>query len=129
MTDYLDLARRALAELPQAPTYPDAGIPSLDKAALRHTEPVDDYCALPLENGLLDESGWPFNAVLPDEIPSCPHCRLQEAWQPPARDLFGRTPGTWRCIHCDPPTAAIKFRECTERIRRRCNIRPYPWTD
>ena len=42
-----------------------------------------------------------FHAIdLPD---SCPTCARWDLWQPAAGDLFGLTPGTWRCFRCDPP--------------------------
>jgi hypothetical protein len=49
----------------------------------------------------------------------CPKCGSLELWQSAAGDLFGRTPGRWRCLRCDPPTTARRLAELAERIRRR----------
>ncbi len=55
------------------------------------------------------------------EVVPCPECGSLKLWQSAAGDLFGVTPGRWRCINCDPPTAARRLAEATERIRRRAN--------
>ena len=52
----------------------------------------------------------------------CPVCGSLELWQSVAGDLLGLTPGRWRCMKCDPPTAAPEA-EAAERIRRRANQR------
>jgi len=48
----------------------------------------------------------------------CSECGTLELWQTMAGDLFGRTPGRWRCMKCDPPTTSRRLAEAAERIRR-----------
>ena len=57
------------------------------------------------------------------EVYPCIRCRGLELWESAAGDLFGLTPGRWRCMKCDPPTAARRLAEAAERIRRRANRR------
>jgi len=57
------------------------------------------------------------------EVVPCPKCGTLELWQSAAGDLFGLTPGWWRCVKCDPPTAARRLADAADRIRRRANRR------
>jgi hypothetical protein len=57
------------------------------------------------------------------EVVPCPKCCKLELWQTAADDLFGLTPGRWRCVKCEPPTDARRLAEAAERIRRRANRR------
>ena len=50
----------------------------------------------------------------------CPRCGLLEMWQTAA--------GTWRCLRCDPPKAAIRLLERVQRIRRRSGLPARPET-
>ena len=43
--------------------------------------------------------------------PACDECGSLELWETLA--------GTWRCLHCDPPTTAIRLLEQAAAIRRR----------
>jgi hypothetical protein len=65
-----------------------------------------------------DDDSQVFGEVVP-----CPVCGSLELWQSVAGDLLGLTPGRWRCMKCDPPTAARRLAEAAERIRRRANRR------
>jgi hypothetical protein len=49
------------------------------------------------------------------EVDPCLQCRSLELWQ--------SVTGLWRCLRCDPPTAARRLAEAAERIRRRANRR------
>jgi hypothetical protein len=66
----------------------------------------------------LGADGWPATSVDPDELTPCTRCGRLELWQSVAGDLFGLTPGRWRCVYCEPPLAANRLREQTERIRK-----------
>lgn len=55
------------------------------------------------------------------ELVPCPECGGLQLWQSAAGDLFGLTPGRWRCMKCDPPTVARRLAEAAERICRRAN--------
>lgn len=57
------------------------------------------------------------------EVVPCPDCGSLELWQSAAGNLFGLTHGRWRCMKCDPPTAAQRLPEAADRIRRRANQR------
>ena len=63
------------------------------------------------------------NSQVIGEVFLCPECGSLELWQSAAGDLFGLTPGPWRCMKCDPPTAARRLAKAAERIRRRANRR------
>jgi len=67
--------------------------------------------------------GWPVDCIDPNELTPCPNCGTLELWQSVAGDLFGLTPGQWRCMRCDPPTAARRLAEAAERFRRRAHRR------
>jgi TubC N-terminal docking domain len=49
------------------------------------------------------------------EVYPCNPCSGLELWQSVA--------GDWRCLRCDPPSAARRLAEAAERIRRRTNRR------
>lgn len=57
------------------------------------------------------------DSIDPGEIPACPTCGSLDAWHSVAGDLYGRTPGRWRCEHCDPPTASRWLLAKTAEIR------------
>lgn len=57
------------------------------------------------------------------EVVPCPDCGRLDLWQLAAGDLFGLTSGRWRCMKCDPPTAARRLAEAAERIRGRTSRR------
>ena len=52
----------------------------------------------------------------------CPKCGTLELWQSLAGDLFGRTPGRWRCVKCDPPTTARRIRELAARLKAAARV-------
>ena len=54
----------------------------------------------------------------------CPDCGGLELWESVAGDLFGRTPGNWRCLRCDPPTKAQRLRERAARLKLTAQSRP-----
>lgn len=54
-----------------------------------------------------------------DPPDACPDCGSLELWQTVAGDLYGRTPGRWRCLRCDPRTTAQRLRERAAQIRPR----------
>ena len=54
----------------------------------------------------------------------CPECDGLEFWESVAGDLFGRTPGRWRCLRCDPPTTARRLRDRAERLKLKAQSRP-----
>ena len=54
----------------------------------------------------------------------CPECDGLELWESVAGDLFGRTPGKWRCLRCDPPTTARRLRERAARLKLTAQSRP-----
>ncbi len=62
-----------------------------------------------------DVAGWDDAIEPPDP---CPKCGTLELWQSVAGDPFGQTPGTWRCVRCDPPTTARRLRELAVRLRK-----------
>jgi len=64
-----------------------------------------------------DANDWPDFEGLP-EVPACSECGGLEAWEPIAGDLFGATPGRWRCLKCDPPTKARRLAEKVARLRK-----------
>lgn len=41
-----------------------------------------------------------------NEVDPCPECGSLDLWRSAAGDLFGRTPGRWHCMKCDPPKTA-----------------------
>ena len=53
----------------------------------------------------------------------CPKCGSWEQWQTAAGDLFGRTPGNWRCEKCDPSTDSDKLKERAARLKTGRSIR------
>lgn len=57
------------------------------------------------------------------ELTPCKYCGSLELWQSVCGDLYGKTPGRWRCVCCDPPTAARRLMQFAERIRRRTTSR------
>ena len=62
-----------------------------------------------------DADGWD-DAIEPP-VP-CPKCGRLELWQSVAGDSLGQTPGTWRCVRCDPPTTARRLRDTAARLRK-----------
>jgi hypothetical protein len=72
---------------------------------------------------LLGPDGWPVGALDPDQVPACKHCGMQApAWQSMAGDPYGHTPGTWRCLRCDPPAVAMLFRQRSQELRNGANL-------
>ena len=61
-----------------------------------------------------DPADWEAAIEPPDP---CPKCGRLELWQSVASDPFGLTPGTWRCVRCDPPTTAKRLRQLVVRLR------------
>lgn len=49
------------------------------------------------------DDGWPPDAIAPAEMTPCAICGGFDVWRSAAGDLFGKTPGSWRCLACDPP--------------------------
>ena len=52
-----------------------------------------------------------------DEPTPCLECGSLELWQTAAGDMFGRTPGNYRCLRCDPPTSAQRLRKRAARLK------------
>lgn len=102
----LDRKADVLATLTQAgadPLFPPEVIAGLRTANVRV---VDD----PEVN--------PWEAAI--ELPAaCRRCGSLELWQSVAGDLFGVTPGRWRCVQCDPPETVRWILALAEQIRRR----------
>lgn len=49
-------------------------------------------------------------------------------WHEPCKQcgslgLWETVGGSWRCLHCDPPTASRRFRALAQQIRRRSSMR------
>jgi hypothetical protein len=59
----------------------------------------------------IDAEGWPADSIDPNELEPCPKCQSLELWQ----SVVG---GRWRCLKCDPPTAAERGRPVARRGRR-----------
>lgn len=72
-----------------------------------------------IETAELDPDGWPLDCLDPAEVTPCPKCGTLELWQSVVGDLYAKTDGRWRCQICDPPAAAERFLERSERIRQR----------
>lgn len=47
---------------------------------------------------------WPADTIDPDDLEPCPRCGSLELWLQMAGDMFGKTPGQWKCQRCEPPT-------------------------
>lgn len=62
----------------------------------------------------LGPDGWPADCIGPDELTPCPKCGTLESWQSVAGDMFGLTPGKWRCLRCDPPGCRVMVRNFTK---------------
>ena len=62
-----------------------------------------------------DADGWDDAIDPPDP---CPTCGRLELWQSVAGDSFGQTPGTWRCVRCDPPITGRRLRDAAARLRK-----------
>jgi hypothetical protein len=69
----------------------------------------------------------PRSAVTPDVaqrmkahkhelLDPCPAGGSLAPWESVAGNLFGATPGQWRCLRCDPPMAARRWRERAARL-------------
>jgi hypothetical protein len=114
----------ALDRLEGDPLFPPDVLEGLRAAEVRWIEESPD-CDLATEpiTDPIGPDGWPVDCIDPDELTPCPKCGTLELWQSAAGDLFGLTPGRWRCMKCDPPTAARRLAEAAERIRRRANRR------
>lgn len=86
--------------------------PSTDEVAARFGRTADKAIAV------VDDDSQVIGEVVP-----CPECGSLDLWQAAAGDLFGLTPGRWRCMKCDPPTAARRLKQLVGRIRRQADRR------
>lgn len=67
--------------------------------------------------GLPDSVRWWARSTfeeLPEPPPPCSDCGSLKLWETLA--------GTWRCVHCHPPTTSIEALQQAERIRGRNEI-------
>ena len=112
----------ALDRLEGDPLFPPDVMEALRAADARWIDDAPD-CDLATEPIAepLGPDGWPVDCIDPNELTPCPKCGTLELWQSAAGDIFGLTSGRWRCMKCDPPTAARRLAEAAERIRRRAN--------
>ncbi len=58
------------------------------------------------------------SARIIDPPDPCPKCGSLELWESMAGDLFGLTPGRWRCLRCDPPAQSRRLCKRADRLRR-----------
>lgn len=77
--------------------------------------PVEAPVAGPETDDDCPEDG--VEVIDPVEWNGCPTCGRLDAWQSEAGDRFGRTPGRWRCLRCDPPAASRRMLAVAARIR------------
>lgn len=112
----------ALDMLGGDPLFPPDVMEALRSADARWIDDAPD-CDLATEliAEPLGSDGWSVDCIEPNGLTPCPKCGTLELWQSAAGDIFGLTPGRWRCMKCDPPTTALRLAEAAERIRRRAN--------
>lgn len=91
--------------------------PAPNDPSIAPLDPTEDLRVADVRPVGLD--GWPTGTINPDALTPCPKCGTLELWETVAGDLFGETPGRWRCMKCDPPVAARRLAARAERIRRR----------
>jgi hypothetical protein len=120
-TDAAALWQAALDRLEGDPLFPPGLMENLRAADVRWADSSPTGEPTPESGEPVSPDGWPADCIDPDELTPCPKCGTLELWQTAAGDLFGRTPGRWRCMKCDPPTAARRLAEAAERIRRQTN--------
>lgn len=102
-TDAVAVWQAALDKLEGDPIFPSDALDALRAADVRWGN---------------DTQGDPWEAAI--ELPeACPRCGSLEMWLSVADDVFGATPGKWRCVRCDPPEAGRRLRKLVEQIRRR----------
>lgn len=122
LADAQTVGKAALARLNVAPSFPSRVVEALREACARWIDDApNSTSATEPDSEPLGPDGWPESWIEPNSIAPCPNCGTFELWESMAGDLFGKTPGRWRCMKCDPPTAARRLAEASERIRQQMN--------